>query len=184
MHKIRTLTNGLKSEIAFPGFCWIWHSHNFVDIVVYSPIESVGVFSIHAKITFRPSPAHATGPPNCRLYGLENELKTHGQSINELVPGQLLKVGKVALPAPLKHASRDQWRDQPPIGGSPSSNKTHQVGGIYDSGAIHHKERQAHHHSIQAAMRAAEALSEQHHARRDRWRHSGLISRPRRSRPE
>lgn len=94
--------------------------------------------------------------------------KTTGQSINDLVPGQFLKVGKVAPVGTLEArklasgATTFYWRTS-------IQGKVHrEVIGIYDSGAPPLRLKPtAKGYSIQAAMRAAEALAEQHHARRD-----------------
>ena len=94
--------------------------------------------------------------------------KTTGQSINDLEPGQFLKVGKVAPVGSLEArklangVTTFYWRFT-------IKSKTHRESiGIYDSGAPPKSVKPTTKgYSIQAAMRAAEALSEQHHARRD-----------------
>ena len=94
--------------------------------------------------------------------------KTIGQSINELPPGGFLNVGKVAPAGSLEvrklasGVTMFYWRFT--LGG-----KTHREPvGIYDSSAPPKSVKPtAKGYSIIAAMRAAEALAEQHHARRD-----------------
>ncbi len=101
--------------------------------------------------------------------------KTNGQSINELSPGQFLKMGKVIPSGSLEArklasgAVTFYWRVT--INGKTAR----EVIGVYDPSAPPKSLKPtARGFSVLAAMRAAEALAEQHHANLDQGGFAGV----------
>ena len=101
--------------------------------------------------------------------------KTNGQSINELSPGQFLKMGKVipsgSLEARKLASGADTFYWRVTINGKTAREEI----GVYDPSAPPKSLKPtARGFSVLAAMRAAEALAEQHHANLDQGGFAGV----------